>query len=232
MAARLKGRILYGAAVKRVVQDATGVRVAFDRAGRRETLTSQRAVLAIPFSVLRGMEISPQFSIEKRRVIAELSHTSIVRVYLQYRSRPWGAATPLAWGATDLPIMSVREPTYNQTGGRGILEAVISGANARRVTAMTEEERINFTQSCMEKVFPEARGQYERGISKCWDSDPWALGGYAWFRPGEMKSLGPHIPRPEGRIHFAGDQTSDRPGWMQGAIASGHRAAREIDSLS
>ena len=36
------------------------------------------------------------------------------------------------------------------------------------------------------------------------------------------------IARPEGRIHFAGEHTSVWMRWMQGALESGHRAAREI----
>jgi hypothetical protein len=34
---------------------------------------------------------------------------------------------------------------------------------------------------------------------------------------------------PEGRIHFAGDFTTLKTGWVEGAIESGLRAARQID---
>ena len=60
------------------------------------------------------------------------------------------------------------------------------------------------------------------------DNELWSRGAYAWFRPGEMSSLLPHIASPEGRIHFAGDHTSPVPGWMNGALQSGNRAAREV----
>jgi monoamine oxidase len=43
-----------------------------------------------------------------------------------------------------------------------------------------------------------------------------------------MFSLLPHIARPEGRVHFAGEHTSMWPGWMQGALESGNRVAHEI----
>jgi monoamine oxidase len=49
-----------------------------------------------------------------------------------------------------------------------------------------------------------------------------------WFRPGQLRSLGPWIAKPEGRVHFAGEHTSPWIGWMQGALQSGLRAAREI----
>ena len=43
-----------------------------------------------------------------------------------------------------------------------------------------------------------------------------------------MESFLPHLARPEGRVHFAGDHTSPWPGWMNGALQSGARAAREV----
>jgi monoamine oxidase/UDP-galactopyranose mutase len=36
--------------------------------------------------------------------------------------------------------------------------------------------------------------------------------------------------KPEGRLHFAGDFTTMKSGWLEGAIESGLRAARAIDS--
>jgi monoamine oxidase len=57
-------------------------------------------------------------------------------------------------------------------------------------------------------------------------------GAYAWFKPGEMTELMPHIATPERRIHFSGDHTSQSPGWMNGALQSGFRAAKEINEAS
>jgi monoamine oxidase len=79
-------------------------------------------------------------------------------------------------------------------------------------------------------VHPGLARHVEHGASVCWDADPWARGDYAWFAPGEMRAFLPHLARAEGRVHFAGDHTSPWPGWMQGALASGIRAAEEIDA--
>jgi monoamine oxidase/UDP-galactopyranose mutase len=38
--------------------------------------------------------------------------------------------------------------------------------------------------------------------------------------------------RPEDRLHFAGDFTTMKSGWVEGAIESGLRAARQIDSAA
>jgi monoamine oxidase len=61
-----------------------------------------------------------------------------------------------------------------------------------------------------------------------WQEDPWS--GRAWAAPtaAQLAVYGARIREPEGRIHFAGEHTSDDRGWMQGALASGLRAAEEI----
>jgi monoamine oxidase len=45
-----------------------------------------------------------------------------------------------------------------------------------------------------------------------------------------MQGIYPLLARPEGRLHFAGDHTSALPGWMQGALESGFRAAGEVNA--
>jgi monoamine oxidase len=47
-----------------------------------------------------------------------------------------------------------------------------------------------------------------------------------------MLSLLRDIARPEGCVHFAGEHTSAWVGWMQGALESGVRAAREISEAA
>jgi monoamine oxidase len=43
-----------------------------------------------------------------------------------------------------------------------------------------------------------------------------------------MLSIAPYAAAPVGRLHFAGEHTSLVPGWIQGAIESGARAAAEV----
>jgi monoamine oxidase len=62
-----------------------------------------------------------------------------------------------------------------------------------------------------------------------WTADPWARGGYAFFDPGFDPAWRPLLARRAGRIVFAGEHTSERwQGYMNGAVESGQRAAREL----
>jgi len=127
-----------------------------------------------------------------------------------------------------LPVKWIFEPTLNQPGPRGILECYTAGAPARAMTNLAQQDRIEYALSYADRVYPGILRHFERGASKCWDEDPWARGAYAWFRPGQMRSLLPHIARPEGRLHFAGEHASAWPGWTEGALVSGVWAAQEI----
>jgi monoamine oxidase len=224
----LEGRIRFSAPVVEIRQTSRHVVVMTRDNGLTATEQADRLVCAIPFSVLRRIRVTPNLSEGKRLAIHTLSHTSIARVFLQCRSRFWLKSGLGDDVATDLPIMNVRDAALDQPGARGILESFSAGPAARRITAIPPRSRIEWVTAQIGMMAPEILGQVESGVSKCWDEDPWARGDYAWFRPGEMTTLLPHIAPPEGRIHFAGDHTSSWPGWMQGALESGMRAAREV----
>ena len=66
------------------------------------------------------------------------------------------------------------------------------------------------------------------GASYMWHHDEFAGGAFALFDPGQQTRLYEAIVAPEGRIHFAGEHASLAHAWIQGAIESGLRAAREI----
>jgi len=221
-------RIHYNSPVVQVTPGERGARVVVERRGEHQTLTADHVIVAIPFSVLRRLDVGPGLTPTKRQAIDELPYTSVARVYLQANHRFWVDEELPTSASTDLPVKWIFEPTLNQPGPRGILECYTAGPPARAMTNMAPQERIDYALSYVDHVYPEIRRHFERGASKCWDEDPWARGAYAWFRPGQMRSLLPHIARPEGRLHFAGEHASAWPGWTQGALASGVRAAQEI----
>ncbi len=231
-AARLKDRIQYGAPVVRLEPGERSVGIVTLAQGESRRVTADYAICAIPFSVLRRVEISPPFSPQKRAAIAELPYTSLTRVFFQVRKRFWLDEALPGGAITDLPVRCVWEPTMNQAGPRGILASDSGGPLALRIAAMAETDRTRVLVEEMEKVYPGMREHFEVGFMKSWDEDEWARGAYPWFKPGQMTSLLPHIARPEGRVHFAGEHASPWTGWMQGALESGLRAAREVNEAS
>src|SRR5215510_12323526 len=244
-AARLARKIRYGAQVVKIERDASRVSVLYRQAGETNRLTADYLICAIPLTLLRRIEVSPPFSPEKRRVIEQHSYESATRVFLQAKGLGLRGDGLSGFGFSDHPE-AIWRPTFNQSnrqmasgqmanrqmGGRDILVSYLSGSQARRVAAMNKDERITSTLDRFEKIFPGLRENFEGGASFCWDEDEWARGAYSILKPHEMFSFLPHLARPEGRVYFAGEHASAWPGWMQGALESGNRAAKEINAVT
>ena len=228
-AAQLAGRIRYGAAATGIAHDGHEVRVAYTQVGMRQSASGDFLVCAIPFSVLRTLDISPTLTPAKQRAISELPYDSVSRVYLQFRRRYWEQTGHNGFAVTDLPD-EIWHGTFDQPGPRAILTSYMFGPQAQRVAAMGADQQVAFMIDHLEHIFPGVRDHIELGTSISWDQEPWSRGAYAIFEPSQMFSLLPHVARPEGRIHFAGEHTSAWHGWMQGALESGNRVAREIQA--
>lgn len=227
----LRGRIAYDTPIARIEMTEGDRRVAcLTSDGRR--FEGDHLICAIPFSVLRTMELAVPMSADKRRAIAELPYTSVTKVYAQASSRVWEQAGTPAVTHTDLPVQWVNHPTHLQPGPRAILEAYTAGARARRFDSMDEATRVSDAVAQFDRLHPGFGALYECGTSVSWGLDPWARGDYCWFRPGGLTSIYPHVSGAEGRVHFAGDHASVLPGWIQGAFEAGHRTAAEVHAAA
>lgn len=229
-AARLGERIRYGAGAVRIEHDSRGVRVIFVQGGREVAADADCLVCSLPFSVLRGIEISPGLSALKQMAIEELPHSSVTSVALQCHRRFWSDEGLSGSAFTDLPISLFWDATDGQGTRRGILQGVITGAHSRQVQTLGQAQRVAAALESAEKVFPHIRDYCEGVDCRCWNEDPWSRGSNAWFRPGQMLTLLPGLACAQGRIHFAGEHTGSLllRGSAQGALESGVRAAREI----
>ncbi|MDX1393033.1 MAG: NAD(P)/FAD-dependent oxidoreductase [Gemmatimonadota bacterium] len=233
-ARELGPRVRYRSPVVRIERDDASVRVYCE--GHDGPFVGQRVICTLPFPVLQRVEVDPPFRIEKQRAIRGLPHTSVTRTFLEFETRYWEKDGRTGLASTDLPGPGVGIPglwienaTPLAEPTAGLLDCYIVGPWARWLEPQPVEARVAWALEQVEKVFPGARSAFSgRGVSKSWGADPWAIGGYCWFRPGEIAGIMPHLASPDGRVHFAGDHTSVLPGWMQGALESGVRVAHEV----
>ena len=232
LAAKLSAQIRYGSPVAAIRQDENGVEATVQaEPGRQETVRADVMICAIPFTVLRRIPVAPAFPDDKRSAINTISSGSVTRIELQTRRRFWEDRGENGFATIDRP-MEIWNPTFDQPGRRGILQAYIYEDLSRRTCGTSEEDRVRFALDTLEPVQPGLRANFEGAVSKCWDQDPWARGAYTLYRPGRLSHGLPAVmARPEGLIHFAGEHVSPSPGWMQGALWSGHRAAAAVNAL-
>ncbi|GAA3689039.1 flavin monoamine oxidase family protein [Gordonia hankookensis] len=114
--------------------------------------------------------------------------------------------------------------------GRHILIGFISADAMRRLDHAPESQIVRECVGNFVDYFgPEARDLIDYGVFK-WDLEEWSQGGpVAVSSPGTLTRYGPALRDPVGPIHWAGTETADYwTGYMDGAVRSGRRAAREV----
>jgi monoamine oxidase len=104
LASQLGERIHYGTPVARVEQDANGVRVIASQRGGNQTFTADRVIVAVPFAVLKPIQFQPALPRAIRDAIEQLPNTSVVKVFIQTRTRFWIADGQSGGASTDLPM--------------------------------------------------------------------------------------------------------------------------------
>jgi monoamine oxidase len=219
--------IRYNAQVVRIDRRPPMVRIDYRQAGRVQAVSASRVICAIPFTTLREVEFLPALSAQKSRVVNELEYLPSTRFLLQTRTRFWSQGGLSGYARTDRSA-EIWDCGYDLPGTQGILGATVAGAAGRSALGMTSDAAVGFGRSVVADAFPEIGRHFAKGIVHRWALEPWARGAFAVFRPRQMSSLAPGLGAPEDRIHFAGEHTSSWSGWMEGALESGERAAREI----
>ena len=227
-AAKLSEQIRYGCAVEHIVSNEQSVRITYRQSGLQDHIDADAVICTIPFGVLRQIAVTPEWSPPKRKAIDTLNYGPVVRSTFQVNRRYWQDEGLNGFGTSDKNF-EVWHPTYGKPGTRGLLQAYAYEKYAHQLDQASESDRWEEVVRDMDAVHPGLRPHLETVVVKSWYNDPWQRGAYVVYLAGQQ-SLYADVCRREGRIWFAGEHASPWPGWMQGAIASGIKAAREINS--
>jgi monoamine oxidase len=228
----LRGKIRFGAILKAIDQSPTGVNLHYETVSGKRQLSADFAIITLPFSVLRHVQVHKPFSREKQRAIRELHYDASAKIVFQCKRRFWEEDEGIFGGGTftDLPIRSVYYPDHGRETGRGTLVASYSWAeDAQRWGSLSHADRVADALEDLSQIHPQVLEEFEIGASKMWHEDEFACGAFALFEPGQNLQLFNSIISPEGRVYFAGEHCSMVHRWIQGSIESALKAANDIN---
>jgi monoamine oxidase len=232
LATALDDRIATSQRLLAIARSADGrYRLTFGRDQALRDEIADRVVLALPYTLLRQVDLDRSaFRPRKLKAIRELGMGRSTKLQLQFRERPWRGQT--ANGETRLvgSYQTTWEVTRTQAGSAGILNFFSGGTTATRSGEGKVEESARRALADLERALPGVAGLWNgKVIRNAWDRNPWTLGSYSLFKPGQYTTLNGILREPEGAAYFAGEHTSDAwSGYMNGAVESGQRAAAEV----
>lgn len=242
----LKNKPRMGCKVVRIEQTSAGATAYYlDGPGRPlQRADGDVLLVTVPLGVLSKIQIQPAFSGAKMRAIRQVTYDSSTKVLVQANRRFWetdeniyggGTYTDLPTGITYYPSDNAAARNRGVSEGPGVFLASYTwGQAARRLAALSPEERERVTLESMSRIHPQMgeSGMVQNTMSWSWDNNPYTCGAFAWMSPGQHETLYPDLIAPERRIFMAGEHASLTPTWMQGAFESAHRAVDQILSAS
>jgi monoamine oxidase len=106
----------------------------------------------------------------------------------------------------------------------------VDGDDARALADLPAAVRRRRALASLGRYFGAPASRPRLYLDQVWAHEPWTGGcPVGVMAPGVMTEYGPALREPVGAIHWAGTETATEwTGYMDGAIQSGERAAREV----
>jgi monoamine oxidase len=226
--------------VVRVVRWSNGA-VLIETAERR--YRAQKAIVTLPLAVLQAQTVRFDPPHEKDHALDRLVMGSVVRVALRFRERFWedinvndsGQRRSLA-NFSFLHSDNRDFPTWWTTMPRRspVLTGWSAGLRGERLSAKSNDEvteiAIEALASLLHVDVKPIRDLTVSAHFHNWQKDPFSQGGYSYAAVGGLSAAG-ELSRPLAQTLFFAGEATDRDGHhatVNGAIASGYRAAREV----
>ena len=226
VAEQLGDRVIYNAPLRRVAQNGAGIVLAADGV----ELHAQRAIIAIPPALAARVDYDPALPARRDQLMQRMPMGSVIKVNAVYDEPFWRQEGLSGRAVSDEgPIRTVFDNTP-KSGSPGILIGFIEGKDARDLSGVDEAERREAALGSLARYFGDRAAKPVRYIEQDWTVEPYSRGCYgAFMAPGTLTQYGSALREPSGRIHWAGTETSTVfPGYMDGAVRSGERAAAEV----
>jgi monoamine oxidase len=203
----------------------------FQQGMSKKQVIADHVVLALPFSILRGLDVKLDLPEPKKAAIAELGYGTNAKLMAGFSSRPW-RAIHMSSGETltDLPYQSTWETSRLQPGKSGIITNFTGGKLGIAVGDGKPEERMADFLAQLDGVFAGAKAASNGLVARMhWPSNPLTLGSYSAYKVGQYTRFAGAERARFKNVHFCGEHTSlEAQGFMEGAAATGAMAAAEI----
>ncbi|KAM6217011.1 L-amino-acid oxidase-like [Rhynchocyon petersi] len=200
------------------------------------TITADYVIISSSAKATRLITFTPPLSARKMDALRSLHYASSTKVILACNESFWERDGILGgFSITDHPSRFIYYPSHKMPNSKGVLLASYTVADdSMFFLPMPQDQVVEIILEDLAAVhqIPKEtlRLMCPTSVVKRWSLDPFTIGAFAEFTPYQYVDFSQKLFQPEGRIHFAGEHTCLPHGWIDTAIKSGLRAARDIQA--
>ena len=196
----------------------------------RVQVDARRVVVATPPVLAGRIAYSPALPSAKRRLLRAVTPGNLVKLEAVYDRPFWRDQGLSGQGVSVTGTGNLPFDNSPPQGAPGIVFSFVGGDGTRALPAGAAARRAAFTDNLVAFFGDEARN-VTGFLQDDWRREPWSRGCPVGHTGRDVLAiLGPQLRKPVGLVHFAGTETADYWfGYMDGAVRSGERAAREVE---
>jgi monoamine oxidase len=241
LASALSGQIRNQMKLTKIASQGKGFRLTFN--GNFE-VDADRVIIAIPFTVLRQVELRVTLKPKLRKFINEANLSLNEKVFAGFTKRVWQQEAGFVgevW-SSDLGFAEAWHETQRQVDRPdGIMTFFLGGNQVKAIQSRSLESVGKQFVSQFDAIVPGAQNASTKKFAQTqWLQNPLVKGSYTYFSPGQLTEFGEflyvesdkpekHQEVKEGNLVFAGEHLSDEfYGYMNGAAQTGRLAAEVV----
>ena len=225
-AKKLGKRVILSQPVRRIVQTKGSVRVETDKL----SITAKQVIVTVPPALRTSIDYSPALPALQAQLSQRFPMGTVFKCEAVYDTPFWREAGLSGMATSDTGPVKLTYDNSPPDGSPGVLLGFIEATDGRRALGLTPAQRKAAALESFARYFGDKAKSPKAYIEKSWATERYSGGCYGGFlAPGVLSDYGEMIRKPHGRIHWAGTETSDYwAGYMDGAVRSGERAAKEV----
>lgn len=226
VAEELGERVRLGAPVRRIDDRDGAVTVAADGL----ELRGRRAIVALAPALAVRIQHDPPLPAARDQLGQRMPHGTVTKCFAIYDEPFWRAEGLSGQAISDTGTVSATFDCSPKGGAPAALLGFVEGRRARELARLGEGERRAAVLEAFTRLFGERARRAGGYVEQAWAEEPWTRGCYGGcFPAGGWYGYGHALREPVGRVHWAGTETATVwMGYMDGAVQSGQRAAREV----
>ena len=210
--------------------------VVFDQKQRsKKQLTADKVLVTIPVSLLKRTASPAKIKfrpalVEKRTALQNIEFGRVEKIILRFNKRFWPADMSVLYS----PYTLFRHWLSTMPRRSTQLTGWIGGPRAQSVKNLSQGKVLRLALQSLSHIFSLPQNHLRQNLVSWhyhdWQNDPFTCGAYSYFKPGGTRASTELAKPVKNTLFFAGEATADphRIATVDGAIASGHRAAKEI----
>jgi monoamine oxidase len=225
VARRLGAQVALRSPVRRIEQSGRGVRVVSDRL----VVEASQAIVAIPPVLALRIDFAPALPRARRRLLRGIVPGHLIKWEAVYDTPFWRADGLSGQAVSDIGPATTTFDNSPPGGRPGILFGFVGGIQASRFAKRPRAQRRKEVLTNFVALFGEEARDPRASFELDWTREAWTRGcPVGHTKRGVLQACGPLLRRRLGRVHWAGAETATYwTGYMDGAVRSGERAARE-----